>query len=59
MNTKSKYNNRLIAKLVSIFADMEERREEREESLAHILAPSQAQKQSSVESKFLSMDLNV
>ena len=27
MNTKSKYNNRLIAKLVSIFADVEERRE--------------------------------
>lgn len=31
---KSKYNNGLIAKLVIIFADMEERREERDEILA-------------------------
>jgi hypothetical protein len=32
--TKSRYNNGLIAKLVSIFADVEERGEEREESSA-------------------------
>ena len=36
----SKYNNGLKAKLVSSFADVEERREEREESLALILSPS-------------------
>jgi hypothetical protein len=37
---KSRYNNGLIAKLVSIFADVEERGEEREESLALMQATS-------------------
>ena len=41
---QSKYNNGLKAKLVSIFAAVEERREEREESLALVLAPSLARK---------------
>jgi hypothetical protein len=31
---KNRYNNKLIVKLVSIFADMEEREEEKKESLA-------------------------
>jgi hypothetical protein len=35
---QSKYNGNLIAKLASIFADMEERREKREESLPLIQA---------------------
>jgi hypothetical protein len=34
------YNNELIAKLVSIFADVEEREEKREESLALMQATS-------------------
>jgi hypothetical protein len=41
---ESKYSNRFITKLVSIFANVEKRREEREESLALILAPSWARK---------------
>ena len=40
----SKYNNGLKAKLFSSFADVEERREEREESLALILTPSLVRK---------------
>jgi hypothetical protein len=36
----SRYNNRFIAKLVSIFADVKERGEEREESLALMQATS-------------------
>jgi hypothetical protein len=31
---ESKYNNWFIAKLINIFTDVEERRKEREESLA-------------------------
>ena len=38
------YNNGFKAKLVSSFADVEERREEREESLVLILAPSLVRK---------------
>ena len=34
LHAKSRYNNRLIAKLISNFDDMKKRREEREESLA-------------------------
>jgi hypothetical protein len=34
MNSLGRYNNGLITKLVSTFADVEEREEEREESLA-------------------------
>ena len=37
---KSKYNNWLIAKLMNIFTDVEERMNEREESLALMQAPS-------------------
>jgi hypothetical protein len=33
--SKSKYNNYLIIKLVSIFADVNEKREEREELSSH------------------------
>jgi hypothetical protein len=33
--SKSKYSNYLIAKLVSIFTDVDERREEREELSSH------------------------
>jgi hypothetical protein len=33
-STDNRYNNGLIIKLVSIFADVEEREEEREENLA-------------------------
>jgi hypothetical protein len=40
MSIQSKYSNGLITKLVSIFADVEERREERKKSLVLILAPS-------------------
>jgi hypothetical protein len=42
MGCKSRYNNGLIAKLISIFANMEERREEREESLAPTQTPNWA-----------------
>jgi hypothetical protein len=38
--SKSKYNNWLIAKLINIFADMEERRKKSEESLAPMQAPN-------------------
>ena len=41
---RSRYNNRLKAKLVSIFTDLEERREKREENLALVLAPNLARK---------------
>jgi hypothetical protein len=34
LSDKSRYNNEFIAKLVNIFADVEERGEEREESWA-------------------------
>jgi hypothetical protein len=34
MSIKSRYNNGLIVKIVSIFADVEEREEKRKESLA-------------------------
>jgi hypothetical protein len=34
---ESKYNNGLIAKLVCIFANIEERREEREELYSHAI----------------------
>jgi hypothetical protein len=40
--SKSRYNNGFIAKLVRIFADVEERGEEREESLALMQATSWA-----------------
>jgi len=40
LSTKSKYNNWLIAKLINIFDDMEERRKEREYSLALMQAPT-------------------
>jgi hypothetical protein len=39
---KSRYNNGLIAKLVSIFADGEEREKKREENLALMQATSWA-----------------
>jgi hypothetical protein len=41
---KSRYNSGLIAKLVSIFADVEEKGEEREESLALMQATSWVRK---------------
>jgi hypothetical protein len=41
---KSKYNNWLIIKLINIFTDVEERKNEREESLAPMQAPSCTQK---------------
>jgi hypothetical protein len=40
----SRLSNGLIVKLVSVFANVEKRREEREESLALILTPSWARK---------------
>jgi hypothetical protein len=42
--TKSKYNNWLIAMLINVFADVEEKRKGREESLALMQATSWAQK---------------
>ena len=41
---KNRYNNGLKVKLVSIFADVEEKREEREKSLALVLASSLVRK---------------
>jgi hypothetical protein len=44
LRSQSKYNNRLIDKLINIFADVEERRKEREESSAPMRAPSWTRK---------------
>jgi hypothetical protein len=41
---KSKYNNWLIAELINIFADVEERRKERKKSLTLMQAPSWTRK---------------
>ena len=41
---KSRYNNGFKVKLVSIFADVEEKMKEREKSLAFVLASSLARK---------------